>query len=50
MFLYLTYYDVKPELDCTKDAIHRAQNKINSERVEEYGFVWIWSLELDPQV
>ena len=48
--LYMTHVDIKLDLDYEDDEIHRAQNEINSERVEEYAFPSICSLELDSPV
>ena len=46
----MTHSDMKLGLNYDDDEIHRAQNKQNSERVEEYAFPLTCSLELDFQV
>lgn len=49
--LYMTHGDIKLDQDYGDDEIRRAQNKINSERVEEYyASPSICSLELDSPV
>ena len=48
--LYMTHGDVKLDQDYGDDEICRAQNEISSERVEEYAFPAICSLELDSPV
>ena len=48
--LYMTHGDKKLGLDGGDDEIRRAQDEINSERVEEYTFPSICSLELDSPV
>ena len=47
----MTHGDIKLDQDYGDDEIRRAQNEINSERVEEYNaFPSICSLELDSPV
>ena len=46
----MTHCDQKLDLDYGDDEIRRAQNKASSERVEEYAFPSICSLELDSPV
>jgi hypothetical protein len=48
--LYMTHGDIKLDLDYGEDEIRRAQNEIKSERVDEYVFPSICSLELDSPV
>ena len=46
----MTHSERKVDLNYVDDKIHRAQNKTSSERVEEYAFPYISSLELDSPV
>ena len=46
----MTYCDIKLDYDYGDDEICRAQNKVGSERVEEYTIPAICSFELDSPV
>ena len=46
----MTHGDVKLDIDNGYDEKHRTQNEISSDRVEEYAFPSICSLELDSPV
>ena len=46
----MTHGDKKLDLDYQDDEIRRAQNETKSERIEEYAFPSICSLELDSPV
>jgi hypothetical protein len=46
----MTHGDFKLDRDYCEDEIRRAQNEIKSERVEEYAFPSICSLDLDSPV
>ena len=46
----ITHADIKLDLDYRDDEVHRAQNEINSERIEEYASPTICFLELDSPV
>ena len=46
----MTHCDQKLDLDYVDDEIRRAQNKTCCERVEEYAFPLICSLDLDSPV
>jgi hypothetical protein len=48
--LYMTHGNKKLDSNYIDDEICRAQNEINSERVEEYAFPSFCSLELDSPV
>ena len=46
----MTHGDIELDLDYGDDEIRRAQNEIKSERVDEYAFPSICSLDLDSPV
>ena len=46
----MTHGDIRLSLDYGEDEKRRAQNEINSDRVEEYAFQSICSLEFDLPV
>jgi hypothetical protein len=48
--MYMTHVDKKLDKDNVDDEIHCAQYEISSDRVEEYAFPSICSLELDSPV
>ena len=48
--MYMTHGDIKLGLDYGEDKKRRAQNEINSDRVEEYAFQSICSLDFDLPV
>ena len=48
--IYMTHGDIRLSLDYGEDEKRRAQNEINSDRVEEYAFQSICSLEFDLPV
>ena len=48
--LCMTHGDKKLDLDYGDNEIRRAQNEIKSDRVEEYAFPSICSLDLDSPV
>jgi hypothetical protein len=54
LYLYMTHWhgdkNLKLDLYYGDDEIRRAQNEINSERVDEYAFPSIFSLELESPV
>ena len=47
---YMIHSDIKLVLDYGENEMRRAQNEINSDRVEEYAFQSIRSLDLDLPV
>jgi hypothetical protein len=48
--MYMTHSDKKLDIDNADDEKRRAQYEISSDRVEEYAFPSICSLELDSPV